>query len=70
LALRGHGQPFADVIKLLIKEVVVPTRANKLLFTLAPAITLIPAFATWAVVPIAPNYAIANVDAGCCTTCR
>ena len=60
----GFGQPFADVIKLLIKEVVLPTRANKLLFVLAPAITLIPAFATWAVVPIAPNYAIANVDAG------
>ena len=60
----GMGQPFADVIKLLIKEVVVPTRANKILFTLAPAITLIPAFATWAVVPIAPGYAIANVDAG------
>jgi NADH-quinone oxidoreductase subunit H len=60
----GFGQPFADVIKLLIKEVVVPTRANKVLFSLAPAITLIPAFATWAVVPIAPNYAIANVDAG------
>ncbi|HEY2419314.1 MAG TPA: NADH-quinone oxidoreductase subunit NuoH [Steroidobacteraceae bacterium] len=60
----GFGQPFADVIKLLIKEVVVPARANKVLFTLAPAITLIPAFATWAVVPIAPNYAIANVDAG------
>jgi len=60
----GFGQPFADVIKLLIKEVVVPTRSNKVLFTLAPAITLIPAFATWAVVPIAPNYAIANVDAG------
>jgi NADH-quinone oxidoreductase subunit H len=60
----GFGQPFADVIKLLIKEVVVPTRSNKLLFTLAPAITLIPAFATWAVMPIAPHYAIANVDAG------
>lgn len=60
----GFGQPFADVIKLLIKEVVVPSRANKVLFTLAPAITLIPAFAAWAVVPIAPHYAIANVDAG------
>ena len=60
----GFGQPFADVIKLLIKEVVVPARADKVLFFLAPAITLIPAFATWAVVPIAPNYAIANVDAG------
>jgi len=58
------GQPFADVIKLLLKEVVIPARANKILFRLAPAIVLIPAFATWAVVPIAPKYAIANVDAG------
>ena len=62
--LPGMGQPFADVIKLLIKEIVIPARANKLLFALAPAITLIPAFAAWAVVPIAPHYAIANVDAG------
>jgi NADH-quinone oxidoreductase subunit H len=60
----GWGQPFADVFKLLIKEIVIPAKSNKLLFRLAPAITLIPAFATWAVVPIAPNYAIANVDAG------
>ena len=60
----GLGQPFADVIKLLIKEVVVPTRANGVLFRLAPAITLIPAFAIWAVLPIAPGYAIANIDAG------
>ena len=60
----GLGQPFADVIKLLIKEVVVPVRANKVLFSLAPALTLVPAFAAWAVVPLAPNYAIANVDAG------
>ena len=58
------GQPFADVVKLLIKEIVIPARANKILFRLAPAITLIPAFAAWAVVPIAPHYAIANVDAG------
>jgi len=60
----GLGQPFADVIKLLIKEVVVPVRANKVLFSLAPALTLVPAFAAWAVVPLAPNYAIAIVDAG------
>ncbi len=62
--LPGMGQPFADVIKLLIKEIVIPARANKILFQIAPAIALIPAFAAWAVVPIAPNYAIANVDAG------
>ncbi|HMI37113.1 MAG TPA: NADH-quinone oxidoreductase subunit NuoH [Steroidobacteraceae bacterium] len=58
------GQPFADVVKLLIKEVVVPARSNKILFRLAPALTLIPAFAAWAVIPVAPGYAIANVDAG------
>ena len=62
--LPGMGQPFADVIKLLIKEIVIPAKSNKILFRLAPAITLIPAFAAWAVVPIAPNYAIANIDAG------
>jgi NADH-quinone oxidoreductase subunit H len=58
------GQPFADVVKLLIKEIVTPERSNKVLFRLAPAIALIPAFATWAVIPIAPRFAIANVDAG------
>jgi len=58
------GQPFADVVKLLIKEVVVPVRSNKVLFRLAPALTLIPALAAWAVIPLAPGYAIADVDAG------
>ena len=58
------GQPFADVVKLLIKEVVTPERSNKVLFRLAPAITLIPAFAAWAVIPIAPGFAIADVNAG------
>jgi NADH-quinone oxidoreductase subunit H len=52
----GLGQPFADVVKLLIKEVVVPSRSNSVLFRLAPAITLIPAFAIWAVIPIAPGF--------------
>ncbi len=58
------GQPFADVVKLLIKEIITPAQSNKVLFRLAPAIALIPAFATWAVIPIAPRFAIANVDAG------
>ena len=60
----GLGQPFADVVKLLIKEVVIPSKSNKVLFRIAPAIALIPAFATWAVIPLAPGFAIANVDAG------
>ena len=60
----GLGQPFADVIKLLIKEVVIPARANKLLFRVAPAIALIPAFAAWAVIPLSPELVISKADAG------
>jgi NADH-quinone oxidoreductase subunit H len=60
----GLGQPFADVIKLLIKEVVVPSQANSWLFVVAPAITLIPAFAIWAVIPVSPDLVVANIDAG------
>ena len=60
----GIFQPFADVIKLLLKEVVIPSASNKWLFRIAPAITLIPAFAAWAVVPLDPNLVIADIDAG------
>ena len=60
----GLGQPFADVIKLLIKEVIMPAKANKFLFVLAPVIALIPAFATWAVMPLSPELVIADIDAG------
>ena len=60
----GLGQPFADVVKLLTKEVIAPARANKLLFRLAPALALIPAFAAWAVMPLSPDLTIAHVDAG------
>lgn len=60
----GIFQPFADVIKLLIKEVVIPSASNKVLFRIAPMITLIPAFAIWAVVPLDPNLVIADVNAG------
>src|SRR5262249_26869240 len=62
--LPGIFQPFADVIKLLIKEVVIPSESNKVLFRIAPMITLIPAFAIWAVIPLDPNLVIAGVNAG------
>jgi NADH-quinone oxidoreductase subunit H len=58
------GQPFADVVKLLLKEIVIPARANGVLFRIAPILALVPAFAVWAVIPVAPRFAIANVDAG------
>jgi NADH-quinone oxidoreductase subunit H len=60
----GIFQPFADVIKLLIKEVVIPSASNKVLFRIAPMITLIPAFAIWAVVPLSPNMVLGDVNAG------
>ncbi len=61
---RGLLQPFADVIKLLIKEVIVPGRSNRFLFIIAPLLTLVPALATWAVIPLFPDFAIANINAG------
>jgi NADH-quinone oxidoreductase subunit H len=62
--LRGLAQPFADVIKLLLKEIIVPGRSSRLLFMLAPLIVLVPAMATWAVMPLAPEFVIADIDAG------
>jgi NADH-quinone oxidoreductase subunit H len=62
-ALGGLAQPVADAVKLLIKEQVVPSGANKWLFLLAPAISVIPAMAVWAVIPFTPTWVIANVDA-------
>ena len=62
--LKGLAQPFADVIKLLLKEIVVPTNADKGVFLAAPLIALTPALATWAVVPFSPAFVLANIDAG------
>jgi NADH-quinone oxidoreductase subunit H len=61
---KGLLQPFADVLKLLIKEIVVPSGANKFLFVLAPILVLTPALAAWAVIPFGPEMMLANIDAG------
>jgi NADH-quinone oxidoreductase subunit H len=60
----GLAQPFADVFKLLLKEIVIPENASKFLFLLAPVLSLAPAFAAWAVVPFDDWAVIANIDAG------
>jgi len=62
--LPGVGQPFADVLKLLMKEVIIPTNSNKFLFRLAPVIALVPAFAAWAVIPLSPTVVVSKADAG------
>jgi len=61
---KGLLQPFADLIKLLLKEVIVPTNSNRYLFLLAPLLTLVPAFAAWAVIPFTDKAVLANLDAG------
>lgn len=60
----GLLQPIADGLKLLFKEIVVPTASNKALFLLGPVLAIAPAFAAWAVVPFDMNMVLANVDAG------
>lgn len=60
----GLGQPFADVIKLLIKEVIIPTKSNRYLFIIAPLLSIVPALATWAVIPLSPSFVIADINAG------
>lgn len=60
----GLLQPIADAVKLLLKEIVVPHRANKVLFVLAPIMTIMPALAAWSVVPFGPETVLANVNAG------
>ncbi len=60
----GLLQPIADAVKLIFKEIIRPTAANKPLFFLGPIMTIMPALAAWAVVPFGPEVALANVNAG------
>jgi len=59
----GLLQPIADVVKLLVKEIITPSRADRPLYYLGPLMVLVPAFAVWAVIPLAQDFVIANVDA-------
>src|SRR5439155_24949869 len=60
----GLLQPFADVLKLLFKEVIVPTGANRYLFFIAPILSIGPALAAWAVLPFAEVRARSDFNAG------
>lgn len=60
----GLLQPIADLIKLISKEIIIPTRSNKYLFIIAPLFALAPALAGWAVVPFQEGMVLANIDAG------
>src|SRR5690606_23965821 len=60
----GVFQAFADVFKLLFKEVIQPSAAHKVLYVLAPLLALVPAFAAWAVVPFDAQVVLSNANAG------
>jgi NADH-quinone oxidoreductase subunit H len=60
----GLLQPIADAVKLVFKEIIRPTAANKGLFFLGPVMTIMPALAAWAVIPFGPDLALANINAG------
>jgi len=60
---KGLAQPFADVLKLILKEIIVPKKSNNFLFIIAPALCLMPALAAWAVIPFNDTLILTNVDA-------
>jgi len=60
----GLMQPFADAVKMLMKETIIPTGANRILFILAPLLTMTLAMIAWAVIPVNDGWAIANINVG------
>ena len=60
---KGWGQPIADALKLMMKELIIPRRANKFLFLMAPTLSLTPALAAWAVIPFSDTLVLADIDA-------
>jgi NADH-quinone oxidoreductase subunit H len=60
---KGLLQPIADALKLMFKEIIIPASANKVLFALAPVLSLAPALVAWAVVPFSGDLVVANIDA-------
>jgi NADH-quinone oxidoreductase subunit H len=60
---RGWLQPIADAVKLLMKEIILPTNADRFLFVIAPTLSIAPALAAWAVMPFTDTLVLANIDA-------
>jgi len=60
---KGWLQPIADALKLMMKEIVIPTNANKFLFVIAPMLSIGPSLAAWAVVPFSEGLVLSNIDA-------
>ncbi len=61
---KGLLQPIADALKLMLKEIILPTGANKILFVVAPILSIAPALAAWAVIPFDDGMVLSDLDAG------
>lgn len=64
VGFRGIGQPIADTIKLVFKEIIVPSASNRYLFFIAPMLALAPSIAAWSVIPFTHTWVLADVNAG------
>lgn len=64
VGLKGILQPIADAMKLLNKEIILPSASNRYLFLIAPMLSITPALAAWSVIPFAKGWVLANVNAG------
>ncbi|MFW0079142.1 MAG: NADH-quinone oxidoreductase subunit NuoH [Coxiella endosymbiont of Haemaphysalis qinghaiensis] len=64
VGFRGFAQPIADALKLLFKEIIIPSASNRYLYIIAPVLSLMPALAAWAVIPFSKGWVLANVNAG------
>jgi NADH-quinone oxidoreductase subunit H len=60
----GLAQPFADALKMMFKETIIPTGSDRILFMMAPMITFGLAVIAWAVIPVNAGWAIANINVG------
>lgn len=63
-SLWGLGQPIADAVKLIFKEIIIPSGSNKFLFVIAPILSLAPSLAAWAVIPFSDTLVLADINAG------
>ncbi|MFT5503675.1 MAG: NADH-quinone oxidoreductase subunit H [Gammaproteobacteria bacterium] len=61
---KGLFQPFADMFKLMFKEIIIPTKSNRYLFLIAPVITFAPSMAAWAVIPFNDTLVFSDINAG------
>jgi NADH-quinone oxidoreductase subunit H len=60
----GLLQPIADALKLLFKEIIIPTKSNRYLFIVAPILTMVPALAAWAVIPFSNGLVLSDINVG------